>query len=211
MERENERMAGGIPSPQPFDLAQTLDCGQVFRWRERSPGQWEGAAFGTYLLLEQRGDQVWLGCSQEDYQGTWRSYFDLDESYREKRESLSAISPVLAEAIHFAQGIRILRQEPWEALCSFIVSQNNHIPRIKGILDRLCRSFGEPIPGTGWHAFPPAERLSTCSLEDLAPLRAGFRAKYLLDAARKVAWGEVDLDLVARSPVEAGRRELQKI
>lgn len=211
MERENERMAGGIPSPQPFDLAQTLDCGQAFRWRERSPGQWEGVAFGKYLLLEQRGDQVWLGCSQEDYQGTWRSYFDLDESYREKRESLSAISPVLAEAIQFAPGIRILRQEPWEALCSFIVSQNNHIPRIKGILDRLCRAFGEPIPGTGWHAFPPAERLASCALEDLAPLRAGFRAKYLLDAARKVAWGEVDLDLVARSPVEAGRRELQKI
>ena len=117
----------------------------------------------------------------------------------------------MAEAAAFAPGIRILRQEPWEALCSFIISQNNHIPRIKGIIERLCQRLGAEIPGTAWHAFPTAERLAACSLEDLAPLRAGFRAKYLLDAARKVASGQVDLARVAAAPVEEGRRELQTI
>lgn len=110
------------------------------------------------------------------------------------------MSPALAEAVAFAPGIRILRQEPWEALCSFIISQNNHIPRIKGIIERLCQRLGAEIPGTAWHAFPTAERLAACSLEDLVSLRAGFRAKYLLDAARKVASGQVDLARVAAAP-----------
>ena len=182
---------GGIRAPYPFDAAETLDCGQAFRWAElpaeAGASLWEGVAFGKYLRVEQRGQQVWLHCSPEDYEHTWRAYFDLGEDYAPKREALAAMSPALAEAVAFAPGIRILRQEPWEALCSFIISQNNHIPRIKGIIERLCQRLGAEIPGTAWHAFPTAERLAACSLEDLAPLRAGFRAKYLLDAARKVA------------------------
>ena len=206
---------GGIRAPYPFDAAETLDCGQAFRWAElpaeAGASLWEGVAFGKYLRVEQRGQQVWLHCSPEDYEHTWRAYFDLEEDYAPKREALAAMSPALAEAAAFAPGIRILRQEPWEALCSFIISQNNHIPRIKGIIERLCQRLGEELPGTGWHAFPTAERLAACSLEDLAPLRAGFRAKYLLDAARKVASGQVDLARVAAAPVEEGRRELQTI
>ena len=205
-------MAGGrLPCAVPFDLAQTLDCGQAFRWREVSPGRWEGAAFGKVLALEQQGEQVWFLCAQEDLEATWQAYFDLEADYGSKRAALSQMSPALKEAADFAPGIRILRQEPWEALCSFIISQNNHIPRIKGIIERLCVQLGEPIPGTGWAAFPAPERLAACTLEDLAPLRAGFRAKYLLDAARKVVSGEVDLEKVAASPVEEGRQELQKI
>lgn len=208
------RTAGQL-SPVSFDLAQTLDCGQAFRWvelfREGERSVWEGAAFGKVLRLEQQGDRVWFLCSQEDLDATWRAYFDLDADYEEKRAQLSSMSPALEEAAAFAPGIRILRQDPWEALCSFIISQNNHIPRIKGIIQRLCSSFGEPIPGTEWHSFPTVQALASQTLEELAPLRAGFRAKYLLDAARKVASGQVDLDLVSRAPVEVGRQELQKI
>lgn len=216
MKEEKEGLLpGGIRAPYPFDAAETLDCGQAFRWVEL-PGEagaslWEGVAFGKVLRVEQRGQQVWLGCSPEDYEHTWRAYFDLGEDYAPKREALAAMSPALAEAAAFAPGIRILRQEPWEALCSFILSQNNHIPRIKGIIERLCQRLGAEIPGTAWHAFPTAERLAACSLEDLVSLRAGFRAKYLLDAARKVASGQVDLARVAAAPVEDGRRELQTI
>lgn len=208
-------MSGRFLSPAPFDLAQTLDCGQAFRWREL-PGEgglsrWEGAAFGKYLRLEQQGDRVWFCCPEEDLASTWRAYFDLDEDYGAKRAALSGMSPALGEAAAFAPGIRILRQEPWEALCSFIISQNNHIPRIKGIIDRLCQLLGEPIPGTAWRAFPTAQRLAGCSLEDLAPLRAGFRAKYLLDAARKVRDGQVDLRKATQAPLEEAREELRKI
>ena len=200
-----------IPSPVPFDLAQTLDCGQAFRWVECTPGVWEGAAFGKFLRLSQQGEGVLFHCSQEEFETVWRSYFDLGADYEAKRAALSRLSPALAEAAAFAPGIRILRQEPWEALCSFIVSQNNHIPRIKGILQRLCQAFGQPIGDSGWQSFPTPQRLAACGLQDLAPLRAGFRAKYLLDAAQKVSSGQVDLEKVAAAPVDAGRAELQKI
>lgn len=237
----------GLLSPAPFDLAQTLDCGQAFRWIQL-PSQeglslWEGVAFGSVLRLAQQGRQVWFFCTREQFDTLWRPYFDLDQDYETKRQALSDMSPALREAAAFAPGIRILRQDPWEALCSFIISQNNHIPRIKGIIARLCQLLGNPIsgetsmsspaglpseiPGENTsllhprdmtaqalgldYAFPRAEALAACSLEDLAPLRAGFRAKYLLDAARKVVSGQVDLDQIACSPAEWGRQELQKI
>ncbi|MDD6446716.1 MAG: DNA-3-methyladenine glycosylase 2 family protein, partial [Ruminococcus sp.] len=114
------------------------------------------------------------------------------------------------EAQQYAPGIRILSQEPWEALCSFIISQNNNIPRIKGIIDRLCRQYGEPI-GDNLYAFPTAERLSRCTVDDLAPLRSGFRAKYIVDAATKVATNEINLHEIKKMPVEQARKELMKI
>jgi len=116
----------------------------------------------------------------------------------------------LKAASGFAGGIRILRQDPWEALCSFIISQNNNIPRIKGIVERLCASFGEEIK-EGFYSFPAAEKIATLTLEDLAPLRSGFRAKYILDGAKRVADGEIDLDALKELALDEARQELMKI
>ena len=113
------------------------------------------------------------------------------------------------QAVKEFNGIRILRQEPWEALCSFIISANNNIPRIKKIVSRLCEIFGDGDEGQ--KAFPSAERLSALTVEDLAPLRSGFRAKYIIDAAQKVASGVVDFDAIEKNSIEFGREELQKI
>lgn len=198
-------------TPALFDPGQTLDCGQAFRWREREDGLWEGAAGNRYLRLKREGDTLSFACSQSDFDGFWRDYFDFEADYAQKRESLSRLCPALREAAAFAPGIRILRQDPWEALCSFLISQNNNIPRIKGIIDRLCGLFGEPIPGTDFYAFPTPERLAPLTAEDLQPLRAGYRAKYLLDAAQKVSGGQVDLEKIKSSPTAQGREELKKI
>ena len=105
------------------------------------------------------------------------------------------LHPILGEAAEFAGGIRILNQEKFETLISFIISANNNIPRIKGIIDRLCSSLGEPIDG-GDFSFPDAEKIASAGIEALAPLRAGFRAKYIIDAAEKVSSGEVDLQKI---------------
>ena len=110
----------------------------------------------------------------------------------------------------YAPGIRILRQEPYEALCTFIISQNNNIKRIKGIVQRLCESYGEPLPN-GQFAFPTALTMAQLSVDDLAPLRAGFRARYLCDAAKRVADGEVDLEYCRTAGYDDARAELMKI
>lgn len=205
--------------PAAFDPAQTLTCGQAFRWKEvpLEDGSlcWEGVAGGKLLRLqkvrENNQERLLFFCSQQDFDSFWKTYFDLDADYGKKRAELSALSPVLRQAASFAPGICILRQEPWEALCSFLISQNNNIPRIQGIISRLCHLLGKPIADSGRFTFPAPEKLAACTVEDLSPLRAGFRAKYLIDAAKKVTDGEIDLQKIARSPAETSRSELQKI
>ena len=195
--------------PAVFDPDQTLDCGQSFRW-EKNGDIWQGMAFGRKLTLQKDGEELLLSCSPEEYETLWRRYFDIDTDYPAIRQELSRLNPVLAKACTYAGGIRILRQEPWEALCSFIISQNNNIPRIKGIIQRLCETLGEPSE-EGLFLFPSPQRLAASSLEELAPLRAGFRAKYLLSAARLVTEGKVDLQAIPEMEIEKARETLMLI
>ena len=110
-----------------FDLAQTLDCGQCFRWEMLEDGSFSGIAFGKYCRVAQEGDTIsFFDTTPEDFHTLWRPYFDLDRDYGALKERLSQ-DPILAEAARFAPGIRILHQDHWEALCSFILSQNNNI------------------------------------------------------------------------------------
>jgi len=193
-----------------FTLSETLDCGQAFRWRETEDGAFEGVAFGKYLKLAADKEGIILyDTSEEDFLNIWKDYFDLDRDYGEIIEAISE-NEVLKAASGFAGGIRILRQDPWEALCSFIISPNNNIPRITGIVERLCASFGEEIK-EGFYSFPAAEKIATLTLEDLAPLRSGFRAKYILDGAKRVADGEIDLDALKELALDEARQELMKI
>ncbi len=203
----------GVEIPAVFDLADTLDCGQAFRWQpvEGDPDRWVGAALDQPLALRRRGEKLELSCSQAAFDRVWRRYFDWEADYESARQVLAALHPVLAQAVAFAPRIRILRQDPWEALCSFLLSQNNNIARIKGLLDRFCRLFGQAIPGWDLYAFPRAEAVAALDLEDLAPLRAGYRAPYVREAARQVAAGQLDLDRISREPAAFGRQELQKL
>jgi N-glycosylase/DNA lyase len=198
-----------------FDPDVTFDCGQCFRWDKREDGAWSGVAFGHLLTVRKDGSHLLLeGADERAFEGVFRRYFDLDRDYSKVREWLSG-DPVLAEAIRVAPGIRILRQEPWEALCSFIISQNNNIPRIKGIVARLCENFGDEIEDSqtpqSRFAFPPAERIANLSEHELSPLRSGFRAKYILDAARRVADGEIDFEAILDMPLDDARKMLMKI
>lgn len=194
---------------EEFDLPHTLDCGQAFRWKEKN-GIWQGVAFGKFLELEklEDGTVVLFNTTTEDFENIWRDYFDLDRDYKKIVEILS-VNETLKKACEYSYGIRILNQEPFETLCSFIISQNNNIKRIKGIIERLCENFGEEK--NGYYTFPSAEKMATLTLEDLAPLRSGFRAKYLLDAANKVTSGEVDLNNLRNMPLDDARAELMKI
>ena len=193
-----------------MNIALTLDCGQAFRWSENEDGSWHGVAFGRAVNISQNGGEITItGNVQNGDEALWKSYFDLDRDYGTICEKLKT-DKYLRCAIDGYSGIRILKQDEWEALCSFIISQNNNIPRIKGIVERLCATFGEDL-GNGDFSFPSAETLAKLSVEDLAPLRAGFRAKYIIDAAQKVAGGEVDLIKMRSCDMDEARNELIKI
>ena len=196
-----------ITCPQNFNLGLCLDCGQAFRW-SFIDNMWQGVACGKFLQIEQTENElIFYNCTEDDFNIIWKNYFDFELDYAKILSSYD--DEHLKTAIREYDGIRILRQEPWEALCSFIISQNNNIPRIKGIIERLCDTFGDGE--TGQKTFPTAEKLSKLTVEDLVPLRAGFRAKYIIDAAQKVTNGEVDFKKIQDSPIEFGREELQKI
>ena len=194
---------------EEFDLKQTLDCGQAFRWEEID-GKWQGIAFNKPLVLEkdQNGTIVLYNTTKEDFELIWKDYFDLERDYSKIIEEISK-NNILKTASLYGKGIRVLNQEPWETLCSFIISQNNNIKRIKGIISRLCQSFGEEI--NGFYTFPTPQKIACLEIDDLAPLRSGFRAKYILDAARKVASGQVDLSKLKSIPIDNAREELMKI
>ena len=180
-----------------LNLAQTLDCGQSFRWTENSDGSFSGVAFGQSVTVRMDGGRLLLAGAEESDRERWRRYFDLETDYAAIRADISARHPVL-------------REEPYETLCTFIISQNNNIKRIKGIVQRLCECCGKRL-ADGSYAFPDADVMSRLSAEDLAPLRAGFRTRYLLDAAKKVSAGDVDLDMCYTAPYEEARAELMKI
>ncbi len=193
-----------------LDLAQTLDCGQSFRWEQEENGDFRGVAFDREVTVHLDGGDFYIFGGKAEDSALWSDYFDLDFDYGVIKNELSELSPVLKSAAEYAPGIRILRQDSWEALCSFIISQNNNIPRIKGIIKRLCECFGDKTEDSGY-TFPSAARLSDLSVEDLAPLKSGFRAKYLIDAAQRVSSGEINLDEVLVMPIDEARQSLMKI
>ena len=201
------------PADGCLDLQQTLDCGQAFRWQKiDTPGgeAWRGTAFSHTLTVRAADGAFLFDCTQAEFDRIWYPYFDFGTDYAEIRRALSGLHPVLRDAAAYAPGIRILRQEPWEALCTFILSQNNNIPRIKGIVERLCAELGDEVE-EGRFSFPSPERLAECLPDDLANVRCGFRTKYLLDAARRVADGRLELAPLLTLPLEQAREELQTV
>lgn len=191
-----------------LNLLQTLEGGQAFRWSHDENNVFSGIAGGKPLKIRQETDGVtFLGVDEEDLP-LWLGYFDAETDYNAIIERFSA-DKVLKLAAGENRGLRILRQEPFETLISFIISQNNNIPRIKGIISRLCESFGEKCGE--YYAFPSVQRLAELDEADLAPLRAGFRGRYIIDAARKTKDKTVDLGKIYDMTYDEGKAELKRI
>lgn len=193
-----------------LDIEISVFCGQAFRWKKNEKGFLVGTVKGKTAVIEKTEEGYFFhSCSEEEFREIWYDYFDLDTDYAEICEKISPDESI-KKAVKMYYGIRILKQEPWEALCSFIISQNNNIPRITGIIDRLCSMYGEKNE-KGEYSFPAYERLKGLTVEDLAPLRAGFRSKYILDAAEKLCNKELDLQKIYSITIDEGRNELMKI
>lgn len=192
---ENNTPAVKISGVMPFSVEKTFDCGQCFSFDPVSADSFTGTAFGKTVTFTQESADSFtiIGATAEDFDKLWRDYLDLDTDYEAANIAIIEAVPTkyrdfMAQTVECGRGIRLLRQDKWEALVSFIVSQNNNIPRIKKILRALCEKCG--VDGN----FPTPEALLALGEEGLFALRTGFRAKYIYDAALKVSSGEIDLD-----------------
>lgn len=210
-----------------FDLGATLVSGQCFRW-ERVSGENEncvckGIASDRAVTISQElsesesGSVITVtGDDRPDAEAFWRDYLDLDTDYDAIRREVCALEPRLAAAAERLRGLRILRQEPWEALCSFIISQNNNIPRIRSIIGRICALCAPRINGTDatdgtdgeLPPFPTAEAVAALPEEALRAAGCGYRAPYVLGAARAAADGSFDPDALRKMPLDEARTAL---
>ena len=195
-----------------LDRVKTFECRQCFRLNADENGVYTGVAGGRAARVVTENGRVYIKSTPEDFESFWKDYFDLDLDYEEIRLGFDA-GDYLRRCAEFGAGIRILRQERWEALCSFIISQCNNIPRIKKIVETLCRCFGEPVDfeGETLYSFPEASVIARLEERDLAPLRCGYRAEYIIHAARAVDKGELDLDELARTDTAAAMKALLSI
>ena len=211
-----------------FDATKTFDCGQCFRFEpvENSVHEQEfaGVAYGKMISVAQDGDTLYIYNSDEaDFYNIWQSYLGLDVDYERICEDITSRSDnkALREAVRVGRGIHILSQEFWETVCSFIISQNNNIPRIKKIIAALSEKYGEKIDARGMerhgapegvaYAFPTAERLRDAGVDNIFALKTGFRAKYIVDAAQKCTDGTVDLASLCRMPTAEAAETLKRI
>ena len=192
-----------------FNLAHTLDCGQCFRF-QKNGDVYTGIAHNRYLELESYDDKIiFKDTSPYEFETIWKDYFDFNRDYG-RIHSILLEDKSLREAINYAPGIRVMRQDPWETLISFILSQNNNIPRIKGSINRLAEAFGTALPGGGY-TFPTAQTLALLSPDDLAPLRCGYRTEYIIDAAKRVHEGRFNFDSIEAMFTDEARSNLLKI
>lgn len=181
-----------------FDLYQTLECGQCFRWSKASDNRYVGLSLDHILDIEQRQDRfVFRGTSMEEFEGYWMDYLDLSRDYEAIARKVS-VEPSIAKAAQFGWGLRILLQEEWETMISFILSSNNNVKRIRSLVDGLCQKYGRPLDymGKALYTFPRPEEMRAATCEDLAPVRCGYRASYIVDAVDKVVTGNFDPHLI---------------
>ena len=180
-----------------FNIIHIFECGQCFRWNKEDDESYTGVIKNGVINVKQHNDEiVFTGIVNGDFEKTIKEYFDLETDYKHYKKTLSKIDEYLKESIEFGDGIRILNQDLWECIISFIISANNNIPRIKKIIDRLSNAYGDRIiwKEKEYYTFPTPEKLSKASIEDLRGLGLGFRDKRVYKTTKMILEKEVDLD-----------------
>ena len=186
-----------------FELKDIFECGQCFRWNAEEDGSYTGV-FGNNILnvKKENNDVIFEGNCEKNIKETVEVYFDLNRDYNEIKDKLSKIDDNMKTSIEYGKGIRILNQDLWETIISFIISANNNIPRIKGIIERLSKKYGKEIEYNGekYYTFPTAEELKNVNVEDFRKLGLGFRDIRLYETTHMILEGKVDLNKLRKNP-----------
>jgi len=198
-----------------FSIYETLNCGQCFRFFETLDEAYAIVAFGRLLKVkEERGRITFFNVSEDEFKRIWMDYFDLSRDYSEIKERVSKADPVMCNAVSFAPGIRILNQDVFECIISFIISQNNRIPMIKKVIENISRKYGNYITsldGREIYSFPSADALAMASEEDIMECKAGFRAKYIMNAVKLIRSGAIEINLLSMMETSKAREVLMSI
>lgn len=186
-------------SSRYFDLSKIADSGQCFRIYPSRAGGYVTVSQGRVVHALQEPDGSWtFDCSLQEFDSYWNQYFDMGTNYQQMLDSVDVHDGYLREAAKVGCGLRVVNQDPWETLVSFIVSQRRSVSSITTCIRKLCRAFGDKIEDRDdIYTFPTPERLASLSGAELEVCSAGYRTAYILDAARKVASGELDLQLLS--------------
>ncbi len=190
-----------------------FECGQCFRFKKEKDNSYTLVAKNKVINISKRDGKIILkNTKDEDVADIWSDYFDLNTDYNKIKQTLSK-DKHLKEFVLYGNGIRILNQDIWECIISFIISANNNIPRIQGIIERLCARYGDAIDAFGntYYTFPDADRLKHIKKDDLAFLRSGYRDSYILDAINKVSTGSINADELKNLSTQDAKHELLKI
>lgn len=197
-----------------FNPVHIFECGQAFRWNKNDDGSYTGVAFGKALRILAEQERITLyNTTRNDFDNIWYHYFDFDRDYSAVKNMLCENDEVMKTAVPYGEGIRILKQELFETVISFIISASNNIPRIKKIIDALCVNFGQKIEyeGKQFYTFPDYRVLAECTVEDLDVIRAGFRDKYIIDAAQKFSDGKISYEVLCNYDTQDMRNVLKSI
>ncbi len=207
--------------PEVIHLEHTLENGQCFRWRKISEGHYLGVVHGMVLEAKQMEEGTLLTPMDEElFQRVFYDYFGFGRDLLRRQDALAQKDPWLKIAVDYCRGLSILKQDPWETLITFILSQNNHIPRIRSLVEKLAVLRGPKLTYRGnqlpdrqeeFYGFPTPSELENVTEEELRTLGFGYRAGYVVDAVQKVLAGEVDLEKVVGLPLHGGREELKRI
>ena len=192
-----------IENIKSFELADIFECGQCFRWNKQEDGSYTGVFNGNVMNVQKNGNTVtFKGICNGNIQEIVEDYFDLKRDYEKIKEQLSQIDEHLKTSIQYGQGIRILNQDLWEMIISYIISANNNIPRIKGIIERLSKAYGKEIEWNGekYYTFPTVEELKDVTVENYRKLGAGFRDIRLYETVHMILDKKVDLEQMQNNP-----------
>lgn len=197
-----------------FNLQQICNSGQCFRMYRIADDRYSITASDKYVEAIQNGRQVTFDCTEREFTEFWEDYFDFTVDYGKYINAVSPRDKYLSVAAQMGSGIRILRQDLWEMIVSFLISQQNNIVRIRRCIDNICRRYGErkiASNGTEYYSFPTAENLSMAEEQELRGCNLGYRAKYIVSTAKSIASGEVRLDDISRMSYNDARQELLKL
>lgn len=200
--------------PDLFDLEKIIDSGQCFRAVSLGEETYRFIIGEQVLYIRKLSDEIYdVSCEQDIWEQVWSPYFDLGRSYRDISSAIPADDTFLSLAAQTGAGIRILRQDPWEMLVTFIISQRKSIPAIRSVVEMISQRYGTKIETQSepLYRFPTALQLKDASAEDFIACKAGYRAAYICDAVQQVVSGSLDLNAIASLPDEALIAALEKV